>query len=86
MNMDIPFIYEIRVEGHLPDHWSRWFEGLAICNQPNGESVLSGKLIDQAALFGVLARIHDLNLILISVARSSAAETMEPSKQQPGKN
>ena len=84
--MDIPFIYEIRVEGHLPGHWSRWFGGLAICNQPNGESVLSGELIDQAALFGVLARIHDLNLTLISVARSSAAETTEPSKQQPGKN
>jgi hypothetical protein len=73
MNMDIPFVYEIRVEGHLPDHWSQWFEGLVICKQPNGESILSGVLIDQAALFGVLSRIHDLNLNLISVSRLSAA-------------
>ncbi len=72
--MDIPWIYEIRVEGHLPDHWSQWFEGLAICMQPSGETVLRGVLIDQAALFGVLSRIHDLNLILISIARLPATE------------
>lgn len=71
--MDIPFVYEIRVEGHLSDHWSQWFEELAICKQPNGETVLRGVLIDQAALFGVLSRIHDLNLNLISVQRLSAA-------------
>ena len=73
--MDIPFVYDIRVEGHLPDHWSQWFEGLAIYKQPNGETVLCGVLVDQAALFGVLSRIHDLNLILISVSRLSAAES-----------
>jgi hypothetical protein len=76
--MDIPCVYEIRVEGHLPDHWSQWFGGLAICKRQNGETILSGVLVDQAALFGVLSRIHDLNLILISVARLSAAETLEP--------
>ena len=84
--MDIPFVYEIRVEGHLPDHWSQWFEGLSLCRHPDNETTLIGVLIDQAALFGVLARIHDRNLILISVARSSAAETMEPSEQLSGKN
>ncbi len=71
--MDIPFVYEIRVEGHLPDHWSQWFEGLSICRQPDNVTTLTGILIDQAALFGVLSRIHDLNLILISVSRLSAA-------------
>jgi hypothetical protein len=71
--MDISFVYEIRIEGHLPDHWSQWFDGLEICKQPNGESILSGVLVDQAALFGVLSRIHDLNLNLISVQRLSAA-------------
>ena len=76
--MDIPCVYDIRVEGHLLDHWSQWFGGLAICKQPNGETILSGVLVDQAALLGVLSRIHDLNLILISVARLSAAETVEP--------
>ncbi len=73
MNMDMPCVYEIRVEGHLPDHWSQWFEGLSICRQPDDETIMTGVLIDQAALFGVLSRIHDLNLILISVARLSAA-------------
>jgi hypothetical protein len=78
MNMDIPFIYEIRVEGHLPDHWSQWFEGLSICRQADNETTLTGMLIDQAALFGVLSRMHDLNLILISVARLPATEAVEP--------
>ena len=54
MQMDKSCIYEIRVEGHLTDSWSDWFEGLAIRNEPNGETTLSGSLTDQAALFGVL--------------------------------
>jgi hypothetical protein len=65
--MDTPRIYEIRVEGHLADRWSDWFEGLTIRNDPNGETILSGPITDQAALFGVLAKIHNLNLILNSV-------------------
>jgi hypothetical protein len=69
--MDNPRIYEIRVEGHLADRWSDWFDGLAIRNDLNGETILSGPITDQAALFGMLAKIHDLNLILISVNRST---------------
>lgn len=68
--MDSPYVYEIRVEGHLAVRWSEWFEGLAICKQPNGETTLTGLVVDQAALFGVLIRIHDLNLVLISITRS----------------
>ena len=56
VNMDIPRIYEIRVEGHLGDRWSDWFEGLAIRNDPNGETTLTGLLVDQSALFSVSAR------------------------------
>ncbi len=66
--MDEPCIYEIRVEGHLPDHWSEWLEGLAI-SRCGSETVLTGLLNDQAALYGVLGRIHDLNLVLVSVSR-----------------
>ena len=67
-----PEWYEIRVEGRLPSDWSDWFEGLDIqCDSP-GESVLSGSLADQAALYGVLAKIRDLNLKLISVDRRFA--------------
>ena len=64
-----PEWYEIRVEGELPHDWSSWFEGLEIQCGPHGESILSGPLADQAALHGVLAKIRDLNLKLISVTR-----------------
>lgn len=66
--MDAPRVYEIRVEGQLTEYWSAWFEGLAIHNNPDGETSLTGTLADQAALFGVLSRIHDLNLVLVSVS------------------
>jgi hypothetical protein len=65
------FDYEIRVEGHLPESWSDWFDGLAIRNEPNGDTVLSGMLSDQAMLFGLLNKIQSLNLVLISVNRLS---------------
>jgi len=68
-----PEWYEIRVEGQLPSDWSSWFEGLEIQYGPHGESILSGFLADQAALHGVLAKIRDLNLKLISVTRSGPA-------------
>jgi hypothetical protein len=69
-SMDRAFVFEIRVEGHLTDRWSGWFEGLAIRNEPNHEATLVGLLQDQAALLGVLNKIHGLNLTLISVVRS----------------
>ncbi len=64
-----PEWYEIRVEGELPSDWANWFEGLEIRPVPPGESSLSGPLADQSALPGVLAKIRDLNLRLISVRR-----------------
>lgn len=67
--MNNMYIYEIWVEEHLTDRWSDWFEELAINNDLNGETILSGLLTDQAALFGVLNKIHALNLTLISVKR-----------------
>jgi hypothetical protein len=54
--------YEIRVKGHLPEHWSEWLEGLTITHGANGETVLSGSLRDQAALFGVVVKVRDLGL------------------------
>jgi hypothetical protein len=70
--MDEPRVYEIRVEGQLPERWSDWFGGLAIGHDEQGEMTLRGPLVDQADLFGVLTRIHALNLILISVNRLAA--------------
>jgi hypothetical protein len=69
-----PEWYEIRVEGELPSDWSSWFDGLDIQGGPLGESILSGLLSDQAALHGVLAKIRDLNLKLISVNRRYASK------------
>jgi hypothetical protein len=69
--MDKPCFYEIRVEGHLTERWSEWFEALTVHADPDGETTLSGWLADQAALFGVLAKIHALNLVLVSVNRSA---------------
>lgn len=72
--MERPHVYEIRVEDCLTERWSEWFEGLAIRNDPNGETTLSGPISDQAALFGVLYKIYALNLRLISVNRSTSDE------------
>jgi hypothetical protein len=74
MEVKTSCVYEIRVEGHLPDRWSDWFEGLAIRNDANGETIMTGLLADQAALYGVLIKIHNLNLILLSVGRLSTNE------------
>lgn len=60
-------VYEIRIEGHLPEHWSDWFEGVAVHNLKNAETIITGELSDQAALFGVLHKIHGLNLRIISI-------------------
>jgi hypothetical protein len=65
--MNGPCFYEIRVQGQLPSGWSDWFSGLAIHSDPNGETALQGTLSDQSELFGVLTRIHALNLTLISI-------------------
>ncbi len=65
---DSPIVYQICVKRHLDERWLRWFEGLTISRQPNGETVISGAM-DQSALFGVLNRIRDLGLELISVQR-----------------
>jgi hypothetical protein len=64
--------YEIRVKGYLGDHWSEWFEAMSVTDVENGETVLSGLLPDQAALFGVLIKVRDLGLPLLSVNRLQA--------------
>lgn len=72
--MDKSWNYEICVEGRIAERWSEWFEGLIICVSPTNHTTLSGPLTDQAALFGVLNKIHALNLCLVSVARQPLQE------------
>jgi hypothetical protein len=65
-----PALYEIRVQGRLSgERWSQWFDNLAVATGDNGETVLYGEIADQAALYGLLARLRDLALPLVSVRR-----------------
>jgi hypothetical protein len=59
--------YEIRLKGHLEARWVKWFEGLTITLEENGNTLVSGPLADQAALHGILKKVRDLGLTLISV-------------------
>ena len=59
--------YEIRLKGHLEVRWTEWFDGLAITLEENGNTLLSGPLADQAALHGLLKKVRDLGLPLLSV-------------------
>ena len=72
--------YQIAVEGLLDTHWSEWFEGWTVTPQEDGTTILTSLLVDQAALHGVLTKIRDLNLSLLSVQNietNSATREME---------
>ena len=62
-------VYEIRVKGHLDERWSIWFDGLAVRHEANGNTILSGFVVDQAALHSLLIKVHALNLTLLTVSR-----------------
>ena len=62
-------IYQIRIKGHLGHQWTDWFEGLTITLEDNGETLLTGQVVDQAALHGLLRKIRDLGMPLFSVNR-----------------
>ena len=66
-------IYEFQIKGHLDDRWSEWFGGLAVQRQENGTTMLVGPLVDQAALYGVIIRIRDLGLSLLSLNQVAEA-------------
>jgi hypothetical protein len=62
-----PGLYEIRIKGHLEDRWANWFEGLTISLENNGDTLLAGPVVDQAQLFGILRKVRDLGMPLLSV-------------------
>ncbi len=68
-SLDEPAVYEFRVVQSLSDQWSAWFDGLELDHDEQGNTLLRGTLVDQAALHGVLTKIRDLNLVLLSVMR-----------------
>ena len=68
--------YEIRLKGHLEARWVKWFDGLTITLEENGDTLLSGPLADQAALHGILKKVRDLGLTLISVNSREAGSAI----------
>ncbi len=69
-----PTIYQIRVRGHLDRQWTDWFEGLTITLEEEGDTLLTGPVIDQAALHGLLKKVRDLGLPLVSVVSGKSNE------------
>ena len=68
MDPDLPMIYQIRIKGHLGHEWTDWFEGLTITLEEDGTTLLTGLVIDQAALHGLLKKVRDLGMPLVSVS------------------
>jgi hypothetical protein len=64
-----PGLYAIRIKGHLDNRWSDWFEGLTLTLAENGDTLLTGLVVDQAALHGLLKKVRNLGLPLVSVIR-----------------
>jgi hypothetical protein len=77
-----PMIYQIRIKGHLGRQWTDWFGGLTITLEDNGDTLLTGPVVDQAALHGLLKKVRDLGMPLLSVIRSQFHETHQYHSQK----
>ena len=75
-------LYEIRIKGHLDDQWSDWFGGLTVTLEDKGNTRLTGTVADQAALHGLLRKVRDLGMALISVNRIGPDRTNVPDVEQ----
>jgi hypothetical protein len=71
---DQPAVYQIRLEGHLGTQWADWFGGLTITQTEDGDTLLTGPVVDQAALHGLLKKVRDLGMPLVSVNRVQIGE------------
>ena len=76
--------YEIRLTGQLAGRWSTWFDGLTVSHVGDGTTLVSGHVADQAALHGLLQRVRDLGLPLVSVTRVEPGEPVRPTKDNGG--
>jgi len=77
-----PMVYQIRIKGHLGQQWMGWFEGLTITLEEDGNTLLNGPVIDQSALHGILKKIRDLGMPLLSV-NSVETKTKDASEVKP---
>jgi hypothetical protein len=80
--LDQPMVYQIRIKGHLGPQWSDWFGGLTITLEESGDTLLTGPVVDQAALYGLLRKVRDLSLPLISVKRAQTDQIDGPDFKQ----
>lgn len=79
---DQPLVYQIRLQGHLGRNWTHWFGEVTITLEDNGETLLTGQVVDQAALHGLLRKVRDLGLPLISVTRAQTDQIDGPDFKQ----
>jgi len=85
-NSSQPTIYKIRIKGHLDPQWTDWFEGLTITQEENGETLLTGLVVDQAALHGLLKRIRDLGMPLVSVCPVCSQDVLNNHSKKENKD
>ena len=71
-------VYQIRIKGHLDHKWADWFGGLSITLQTNGDTLLTGPVVDQAALYGMLKKVRDLSMSLLSLTHVKTGHTDVP--------
>ena len=76
--------YEVRIKGHLDTRWASWFDGFSLTHRGDGTTVLAGFVVDQAALHGVLRRLGDVGLPIVSVTRTDAGEPATRTTTHPG--
>jgi hypothetical protein len=82
--LDKPGVYQIRIKGTLDKRWSNWFDGFTIVPQAENETLLTGSVTDQISLHGLLSKIRDLGLPLLSVVRIEAAPPAEQQSHNGG--
>jgi hypothetical protein len=75
-------VYQIQLKGHLGRQWSAWFEGLTITLEENGDTLLTGPVVDQAALHGLLRKVRDLGMPLVSVNSVKPGQADAPAVSQ----
>ena len=76
IDLNRPTIYQIRVKSHLSSDWTDWFEGLTITPEEDGDTLLTGPVVDQAALYGLIKKVRDLGMTLISLNPVQFNETL----------
>jgi hypothetical protein len=81
-----PLVYQIKIEGHLGQQWMEWFEGLTITMEEDGKTLLTGPVTDQAALHGLLKKVRDLGMPLVSICQVHFNETHPVRSKKGEKN